>query len=279
MDVGEKVENSSGDLYRLLWKKLWHLNLRAKMKIFVWRACVNGLLTMENMNIRGITNSKTCLICGSDLENITHAILRCNSTSQVWDFWADNPIRASKNSLNFQDSSMFILNQKSTKDLETFFVVAWAIWYNRNKVVHNESNLSPQQTWLMAKSTLEDFSNAADVDLSYIRISPTSWKPLPCGVYKINVDGSSDQNRYSSVEIIVRDSKGQPIACLSKFLQSNYSIEFVEIIALEQEILLAKDLQLPRVIFESDALNVIQAINEKAIGSSFGHFIQDFIQA
>ena len=138
------MENSLGDPYRLLWKKLWHLNLRAKMKIFVWRACVNGLLTMENMNIRGITNGKTCLICGSDLENITHAILRCNSTSQVWDFWADNPIRASKNSLNFQDSSMFILNQKSTKDLETFFVVAWAIWYNRNKVVHNESNLSPQ---------------------------------------------------------------------------------------------------------------------------------------
>ena len=49
--------------------------------------------------------------------------------------------------------------------------------------------------------------------------------------------------------------------------------------ALEQGILLATELQLPRVIFESDALNVIQAINDKAIRSSFGHFIQDFIQA
>ena len=49
--------------------------------------------------------------------------------------------------------------------------------------------------------------------------------------------------------------------------------------ALEQGILLAKDLQLPRVIFKSDALNVIQAINEKAIRNIFGHFIQDFLQA
>ena len=81
MDAGEKEESSLGDPYRLLWKKLWHLNLLAKMKIFAWRACVNGLPTMENMNIRGITNSKTCPICGFEPENITHAILRCDFTS------------------------------------------------------------------------------------------------------------------------------------------------------------------------------------------------------
>ena len=85
MDAGEKVESSSGDPYRLLWKKLWHLNLPAKIKIFAWRACVNGLPTMDNMNIKGITNSKTCPICGSEPESIPHAILKCDFTFQVWD--------------------------------------------------------------------------------------------------------------------------------------------------------------------------------------------------
>ena len=65
--------------------------------------------------------------------------------------------------------------------------------------------------------------------------------PSP-GVYKINFDGALDQNRYSSVGVIVRDSKGQPIASLCKFLQSSYSAELVEIIALEQGILLVKEL-------------------------------------
>ena len=110
----------------------------------LWRACVNGLPTMENMNIIGITNSRTCPICGSEPENITHAILRCDFTTQVWNLWAENPLRVGQNSLNFQDLAMLILTQKSTQDLETFFDVAWAIWYIRNKVVHNESNLSPQ---------------------------------------------------------------------------------------------------------------------------------------
>ena len=197
---------------------------------------------MENMNIRGITNSRTCLICGSEPENITHAILRCDFTTQVWNLWAENPLRVGQNSLNFQDLAMLILTQKSTQDLETFFAVAWAIWYNRNKVVHNESNLSPKQTWHMAKSSMEDYLSAVDSDLSYIRFSPTRWEPSPLGVYKINVDGASDQNRYSSVGVIVRDSKGQPIASLCKFLQSSYSAELVEIIALEQGILLVKEL-------------------------------------
>jgi len=99
------------------------------MKIFAWKAYVNGLPTMENMNIRGITNSRTCPICGSEPENITHAILRYDFTTQVWNLWAENPLRASQNSLNFQDSAMLILTQKYTQDLETFFAVAWAIWY------------------------------------------------------------------------------------------------------------------------------------------------------
>ena len=50
----EVGESSSRDPCRLLWRKLWHLNLPAKVKIFAWRACVNGLPTFENMSKRGI---------------------------------------------------------------------------------------------------------------------------------------------------------------------------------------------------------------------------------
>ena len=48
--------------------------------------------------------------------------------------------------------------------------------------------------------------------------------------------------------------------------------------ALEQGVLFAQELQLPRVIFESDALAVIQAVNDKATGSFYGHLIQGILQ-
>ena len=47
---------------------------------------------------------------------------------------------------------------------------------------------------------------------------------------------------------------------------------------LEQGVLFAQELQLPRVIFESDALAVIQAVNDKATGSFYGHLIQGILQ-
>ena len=74
---------------------------------------------------------------------------------------------------------------------------------------------------------MEDYSSATDLNLSYIIISPTRWEPPPQGVYKINVDRALDQNKYSSIGVIVRDSKGQPIASLCKFLQSSYFAELV----------------------------------------------------
>ena len=61
--------------------------------------------------------------------------------------------------------------------------------------------------------------------------------------------------------------------------QSHFSAELVEILALEQGILLAQDMQLTCVMFECDASNVINAVNDSAIGTPFGHIIQDIIQA
>ena len=55
--------------------------------------------------------------------------------------------------------------------------------------------------------------------------------------------------------------------------------DLVEIIALLHGILLARDLQLSRVILESDALVAIQDINNKYTGSSSGHLIMDILHS
>ena len=85
------------------------------------------------------------------------------------------------------------------------------------------------------------------------------------------MDGSSaNDGSHSSIEVIIRDDKGHPVAALSKVLQSHYFAEVVEMLALEQGVLLAQEMELFQVIFKSDALNVIQAINEGITGSEAG---------
>ena len=48
---------------------------------------------------------------------------------------------------------------------------------------------------------------------------------------------------------------------------------------MEQGIFLARELQLSQVMLESDALSVINAINDSTFGTSYGHIIQDISHA
>ena len=59
-----------------------------------------------------------------------------------------------------------------------------------------------------------------------------------------------------------------------KYLQGRFATDQVEALAVEQGVLLAQELQLSRVIVESDALAVIQAINDNTTGSDLGHILQ-----
>ena len=47
VETKEEGESSEGD--SKAWKKIWHLNIPEKIKIFSWRAYVNGLPTMVNL--------------------------------------------------------------------------------------------------------------------------------------------------------------------------------------------------------------------------------------
>ena len=93
IEANDRGESSSRDPCKPLWKRLWLLNLPAKIKVFAWRACVNGLPTMEAIFSRGISQSMACPVCGNDAESVDHILLRCDFSSLVWDFWLENPLR------------------------------------------------------------------------------------------------------------------------------------------------------------------------------------------
>ena len=66
-----------GDYRALLWRKMWHLKLLAKVRIFAWRACVNGLSTRMNMVTKGLDVDATCPMCGKEGESTKHSLLYC----------------------------------------------------------------------------------------------------------------------------------------------------------------------------------------------------------
>ena len=54
LDTKEEGESSSSDARSPLWKKLWHLNIPPKVRIFAWKMCMNALPTYVNLQKRGV---------------------------------------------------------------------------------------------------------------------------------------------------------------------------------------------------------------------------------
>lgn len=54
-----------------------HLNIPEKVKRFSWRACVNGLPKMVNLQSRGINKGMLCPGCDGAPESISHALIGC----------------------------------------------------------------------------------------------------------------------------------------------------------------------------------------------------------
>ena len=70
MDKKDKGECSSRDPIAQLWKKLWKLKPTEKIRIFSWRACVNGLLVFANTVAQGMQSGCVCPVCGEEPESL-----------------------------------------------------------------------------------------------------------------------------------------------------------------------------------------------------------------
>ena len=91
-------------------------------------------------------------------------------------------------------------------------------------------------------------------------------------LFKINVNGATSENeRNSSVRVVIRDVNGKVLAACCSYLQGHYSVEEVEAMAIERGLLLAKELKLPHIILESDALNVVSNITAANSSGWLGH--------
>ena len=69
-----------------LWKNLWKLKLPTKIKIFSWRACVDGLLVYVKMVERGIKFDFNCPVRGEEPESLIHALVSLTLLSRCGRF-------------------------------------------------------------------------------------------------------------------------------------------------------------------------------------------------
>ena len=181
--------------------------------------------------------------------------------------------------INLVDIALEILEAGSPQDLEILFATAWSIWLNRNKVVHESGGSSPSQIWNMARRTHEDYCDA--IASHFLKQQPpdVGWMAPPPEFYKINVDGATAGERnLSCAGVVIRDCKGLVIAASNKVLSEAFAAEVTEALAVEEGVHLAKELELPQVIIESDSIVVVEAISSGNCNGVLGSFVQGSLE-
>ena len=217
--------------------------------------------------------SSFCPICDKALESTTHALLHCDHTKLTWAQWHNCPVEVSSSPRNFVDVALDFIEKGSPLDLELFFVVAWSIWWNCNQAIHEDSGTSTSQVWEMANRLLSEYKEACTLPAFSPAPSPAAWHAPPLGFIKINTDGAASDGSPSCISMAIRDFRGSLIAASSKVLPAPFSTEIIEALALQDGVLLALELGISHAIVESDALSIIQVINEGVLGGDLGHIM------
>ena len=275
IDTMEEGECSSSDSRNPLWRKLWHLNIPLKVRIFAWKMCMNALSTFVNLQRKGVNIYDFCPACGMEPESHDHVFIKCEVAKRVWRCWLDSPFDLLNVNMDIVDIAMEFLKSGTPSDLKFFFVVAWAIWHNRNTTVHEFTSQVPDQIWAFARNFILEFKRGLIACSQNLSQSEGKWLAPFTGVFKINVDGAtSEVDRNSSVGVVIRDAAGKVHVACYKYLQGQYLVEEVEALAMECGLLLAKEHMLSKIVLESYALTVIANVTTAVTSGCLGHVYQ-----
>ena len=180
--------------------------------------------------------------------------------------------------MDITDIAMRIMDKETNMDMEIFFVIAWSIWYNRNQVVYEQPYLTASQVWDYAQRLRCDYKDAITANLLRQQPPSVGWVAPPPNMFKINVDGAiADDDRRSSVGVVIRECRGIMVAAKGVLFNASYDVETTEALAIEPGTLLAAEMKLPQVLIESDSLIVIQAMNSGSCHGIIGPVIHGIL--
>ena len=98
------------DNLKPLWNKIWGLNVPAKVKNLVWRACQNSLPMKTNLVKRKVITDGVCDSCKLQQEDVAHALYHCSKLDSLWNSippWNHGILKQSVNFIDMLERATF----------------------------------------------------------------------------------------------------------------------------------------------------------------------------
>lgn len=125
------------------WKKVWHLKIPHKVKVFTWRFCRNVVPLRWRLSARGVRVPITCPMCSSDVEHMLHLFFDCEFAAGCW-----HHVSLCYDWSGVENANDWLLEKISSAPAEEaarICIVLWGVWYlleSKLKDLHNRTKKS-----------------------------------------------------------------------------------------------------------------------------------------
>ncbi|KAL9235614.1 hypothetical protein vseg_010359 [Gypsophila vaccaria] len=273
--------SSSSNAANTVWQTIWRLEVPPKVRPFLWRLCKGALPTGANIQKRVPEADPTCCRCSAEIETDAHALLYCSESDKVWDFAETGGKYVERNVVSMVDWVWHLLAGRDMTEMSKYAMIAWAIWNERNKVLHGGVKTEAREVYSRALHLwmqYRDFTSRAGCGADAKISRPIHWQRPSGGSWKINVDGAVLGDKGSGMGVIIRTDSGNVCRAMTFQTRCCWSPDIVEAKAAMKGLALARQLSIGRVILESDSLQLISALKTRAIPNNyFGNVVRDIL--
>ncbi len=148
-------------------RHLWPLKIPLSIKIFVWLAARNRLLTADQLSRRGWAGPSVCTLSMAHAERLDHILFDCPFARTIW-IWLLSSFPSSCQRLLQAPGDLIRRWMRARSVLPAsvlgsfdflFTAVCWEIWTERNRRIFDGSSCSSVDCGLRAVNTAQTWAN------------------------------------------------------------------------------------------------------------------------
>ena len=213
--------SSGGSLDRYLWSNIWSSQVQPKIKIFMWRACLDILPNRTKLFEKGVLHSFSCQWCEDEPETSSHVLWQCAFVQKIWEA-CPVPIPASCNgNMSFRDFIVHCTDVLDAFQIAILFTTAWEVWNARNRLLWDNKLSTVDDIWRKAAGIATEFLTAGLCLQDPERVLDTPlesrWRPPDQDNFKLNMSiFMVKESKLVGIGIVVRDAQSVVLAALQQ---------------------------------------------------------------
>jgi ribonuclease HI len=257
------------------WKNLWQILAPPKAKHLLWRICRNCLPTRVQLRHHYVQCPEVCELCSEENEDSWHVLFGCNMVRNCWNAAGLQAVVEQRlNAFDCVQDIIFDICSKESKEVAgRVATLLWLLWHNRNQWIWNQEKKDGAQLGAQAFHMWDDWYKVQQVDNNIPDIEQVqqlhNWIPPRHGWFKCNVDAAfHNGGRITSGGWCIRDERGQFICAGTNLMDGELTIIEAEALALIEAMRMACNMNMHKVMFETDAQIVVGAANSNHVGVS-----------